>query len=148
MYFNRRKFTSLLGKYERDLWHLFRYGVVGLTTNLLGYLVYLAVTGAGVPPKTTVSLLYPVGVAIGFFGNRHFTFKHRGPMASAVLRYLLAHGAGYLLDIGLLYVFVDLMGYPHAVIQAVAIFVVAGFLFIAFRFFVFPAAAETDAQTR
>jgi hypothetical protein len=32
---------------------------------------------------------------------------------------------------------VDMLGYPHQWVQIAAIFVVAGFLFIAFKYFVF-----------
>jgi len=49
------------------------------------------------------------------------------------------HPIGYLANLALLYVFTDRLGYPHQVVQAAAIFVVAGILFLLFRFFVFPA---------
>ena len=40
---------------------LARYGVVGVVTNLAGYLVYLFLTWFWLEPKLAVSILYPVG---------------------------------------------------------------------------------------
>lgn len=117
---------------------LLRYALVGLISNLLGYVLYLLVTYLGVGPKIAMSLLYFVGASIGFFGNKTLTFKHEGHYLSSSLRYALAHFAGYLLNLSILVVFVDQFGYPHQWVQAVAIFVVAVFLFLLFKFFVFP----------
>ncbi len=95
-------------------------------------------TWLGLPPKTAVSILYVVGVLISFFGNRRFTFAHAGSVRWAMVRFFVAHSGGYLLNILLLLVFVDHLGYPHQLIQAASIFVVAGYLFFALKFFVFP----------
>ncbi len=121
---------------------LVRYGVMGLATNAAGFLVYLLVTWLGVPPKAAVTLLYPLAATLGFFGNRRYAFDHRGGMASSGARYVLAHCAGYLLTLAIQFLAVDLLGYSHQWAQGVAVFVVAGFLFLTFRYFVFPPEAS------
>ncbi len=118
-----------------------RYGVVGLLSNSLGYLIYLLVTYAGATPKITMTLLYLTGTAIGFIGNRRWTFSHEGNVLSAGARYLIAHGFGYLANLVILIVMVDYLGYPHQLVQAFAILVIACFLFLMFKFFVFPKAS-------
>jgi putative flippase GtrA len=116
---------------------LSRYAFVGIVSNLTGYLVYLLVTYLGVAPKITMTLLYGVGATIGYIGNRNFTFTHKGSLLGSGARYLVAHFFGYFINLALLIIFVDQFGYAHQWVQAVAIFVVACFLFIAFKFFVF-----------
>lgn len=116
---------------------LTRYAFVGIVSNLAGYLVYLLVTYLGATPKITITLLYGVGAAIGYIGNRNFTFAHKGSFLGAGVRYFIAHFFGYFINLIILIIFVDHVGYAHQWVQAVAIFVVAGFLFIAFKFFVF-----------
>ena len=116
---------------------LTRYAFVGLMSNLAGYLVYLLVTYFGGTPKITMSLLYVVGATIGYIGNRNFTFTHKGSLLGSSARYFIAHSFGYSINIAILIIFVDRYGYAHQWIQAIAIFVVASFLFIAFKFFVF-----------
>lgn len=121
---------------------LFRYALVGITSNSIGYAVYLLFTSLGASPKVTMTLLYGLGATIGFLGNRNLTFVHKGSIFGSGIRYAIAHLFGYLINLALLVVFVDKIGYAHQFVQAVAIFIVATFLFIAFKFFVF-----TDLNT-
>ena len=116
---------------------LFLYGVVGISRNAIGYMVYLLITYLGVPPKIAMSCLYVVGTTIGFFGYRKLVFAHEGCMFRAGIRYLIAHMMGYGINLSLLIILVDKLGYAHQWVQVLAIFVVAGFLFITFKIFVF-----------
>lgn len=115
----------------------FRYVLVGLLTNLIGYVLYLVMTRFWGMPKLTMTMLYSIGAAVGFFANRRFAFRHDGHVGKAGLRYLLAQLSGYLMNLLLLLIFVDWFGFAHQVVQAAAIVVVAIFLFVLSRFFVF-----------
>ena len=116
---------------------LIRYGLVGVVSNTAIYFVYLLITYLGLEPKTAMTLVYIVGAIIGFIGNRKWTFAHHGDFSSAAFRYVPAHLFGYLLNFLILFTFVDRLGYAHQWVQAVAIIIVAGFLFIVFKYFVF-----------
>lgn len=134
----------------RELEQIVRFALVGIATNAVGYCLYVLVTQAGMGPKTTVSILYPIGALIGFAGNRQWTFTHRGHLLGSSLRYAAAHTLGYLLNILLLLIFVNRLHFPHQIVQAGAILVVAAFLFVAFRLFVFrpqPGSAEPQPGT-
>lgn len=123
-----------IGKHVQQL---IRYGLVGVVSNLVIYSVYLLVTYLGIEPKKAMTLLYIIGAFIGFFGNRQWTFSHRGNAARTAVRYAAAHLLGYMLNFAILLIFVDRLGYVHQWVQAVAILVVAGFLFVSFKFYVF-----------
>lgn len=127
---------------------LFRYAMVGLFINLLGYLIYLLCTYLWNAPKLTMTALYFIGAVTGFFANRRLTFHHQGKIGAAGLRYLLAQLSGYLLNLLLLVLLVDWLGFPHQVIQALAIVVVALVLFVLSRYFVFAPAAADHGGTR
>jgi putative flippase GtrA len=101
--------------------------------------LYLLITYLGVEPKLAMSLLYLIVASTNFIGNRQWTFTHKGALLGSGSRYLIAHAFGYVLNFFILLVFVDMLGYPHQWVQAVAIFVVAGFLFVSLKLFVFPA---------
>lgn len=116
---------------------LARYALIGIASNLAGYLVYFLITYLGLTPKITMTILYAVGAAIGYIGNRDFTFEHKGRMLGSSVRYFIAQLFGYFINLIILIILVDNYGYAHQWVQAVAVFVVAGFLFIAFKFFVF-----------
>lgn len=127
---------------------LARYAFVGIVSNSAGYLVYLLVTYLGATPKITMTILYGVGATIGYIGNRNFTFTHKGSLLGSGVRYFIAHFFGYFINLVILIIFVDHFMYPHQWVQAIAIFIVAAFLFLAFKVFVFPVTNETISEGR
>lgn len=114
-----------------------RYGIAGVLNNLFGYAAYLLMTFFGVEPKVAVTIVYPLTVTTGYFAHFRYSFSSRRGHGSAMVRYLLAHCAGYAANVAMLYVLHDKMGLPHQAVQAAAIVAVAGMLFVIFRVFVF-----------
>jgi putative flippase GtrA len=125
-----------------------KYAVVGLATNVAGYLLYLLVTYLGAAPKVAMTVLYLLGAIAGFYGNRVWTFSHQGRISASFLKYMATHCVGYLINLSLLTVLVDRLGWPHQGVQAFAIVVVALFLFMMFKWFVFPPQAPPAEVTR
>ena len=133
---------------RKSLRQIFSYLLIGAATNLAGYGLYILLTYFGTTPKLTMTVLYSAGAIIGFFANRRFTFGHHGHIGSSGIRYLLAQLLGYLLNFLLLLLLVDWLGFAHQVVQALAIVVVAIFLFILSRAFVFPQRTTENWRTR
>ncbi|MGZ5179192.1 MAG: GtrA family protein [Ramlibacter sp.] len=116
-----------------------RFGVAGVLTNAAGYTVYLLLTvGIGFEPKRTMTVLYGIGVLLSFAANRYWVFGSNDRLGPAFRRFLLGHVLGYSVNWLLLWGFVDRLGYPHFLVQAAAILVVAGLMFVFMRWFVFP----------
>lgn len=122
---------------NKTIRQLFSYASIGVITNLAGYGLYLLLASFWGAPKLAMTVLYSLGAAISFIANRRFTFHHDGRIGLAGARFLIAHVLGYLLNLLLLVLFVDWLGFAHQLVQAIAIIVVATFLFILFRVFVF-----------
>ena len=122
---------------RKHLSQLFRYGVIGVTVNLAAYLAYLLATYLGGTPKLTMSVIYVLTAFFSFLGNRSLTFAYKGGFLGSGLKFSIAHLFGYLINLALLFVFVDKIGYPHQVVQVCAIVIVAMFLFLTFKIFVF-----------
>ncbi|MGH8333711.1 MAG: GtrA family protein [Pseudomonas fluorescens] len=139
---------SALSPSQKIVRQFLRYALVGALTNLCGYAVYLLLTSLWGAPKLTMTLLYSVGALIGFIANRRFTFRHDGHIGMAGIRYLLVQLSGYLLNLFLLMLFVDWLGFSHQLVQAVAIVVVAVFLFVLSRVFVFAPQATENGVIR
>lgn len=131
---------------RETLGQLLRYGIVGLSLNGAGYVLYLLLTVvAGINPLVVVGVMYPVTVLAGYIFNRRWSFRHSGEARRSGPRYFLAYAGGYLLNLGLLELFWARLGFPHPLVQAAAIFIVAAYLFLALRFWVFP--AKPDSET-
>jgi putative flippase GtrA len=122
---------------SRQVW---RYILVGLGSNAILYLGYLGLTGLGVGHKLAATGLYVIGTFHTFFINRSWTFKHAGNMRNSLLRYWIAYACGYVANILLLALLVDVAGYPHEIVQGILILVVALTLFVLQKYWVFASA--------
>lgn len=120
-------------------WHIqgLRFAIVGLTSNLVLYLFYLTLTGLGLGHKTTMTLLYTIGILQTFFFNKRWTFEHDGATRKAFIRYLAAYAFGYLLNLLVLLILVDQQGLPHQWVQGIMIITLAGMLFLLQRYWIF-----------
>lgn len=114
-----------------------RYTIVGLGSNAILYLIYLLLTGIGLGHKSAMTLLYGIGILQTFLLNRRWTFDHEGKIHSAFVRYIIVYLTGYLVNLTALYIFVDLFGFAHQVIQGVMILFLAVLLFAMQRIWVF-----------
>lgn len=119
------------------LGQLIRYGVVGVLSNAIGFVLYLAITAAGVPPLIAMSLLYALGVAQTFVFNKRWSFRYQGSGRTTFIRYCAAYAVGYMLSLVTMHVLVNLLGLPHQLVQGALIFAVAGVLFLLQKFWVF-----------
>lgn len=117
---------------------IIRYGVVGVLNNLLGYFIYLAITYFWLDPKIAITLLYPIGATTAYFGHAKYSFSSKAGNINTMLRYAFAHFIGYSVNFLMLLIFSDKLRLPHQIVQAFAIVVVGGVLFLLFKYFVFP----------
>ena len=123
-----------------------RYAIVGLASNAIGYVLYLALTRLGFGPKLAMSLLYGIGVLQTFLFNKRWTFGHRGAHRVVFFRYCVAYGLGYLINFAVLLVLVDQRGYPHEVVQGVMILSLAVMLFLLQKYWVFHSVKFQEAE--
>lgn len=119
------------------------FSLVGLLSNLLGYFVFLILVSNLVDPKLAITFLYFAGVIIGYLGNKRLTFHHAGRFMSSGFRYLCVYVVGYLINLILIFWFVDCLGFPHQIVQAIAIPLIGIILFTMIRFFVFQPNASS-----
>lgn len=116
-----------------------RYIIVGVASNTIAYLLYLVLTQLGVGHKAAMSCIYVIGAAINFYLNRKWTFRAVQSVRAGLARYLVAIALGYLLNLAWLYLFVDLLGWQHELVQAAAIVVIAIYFFMINKHYVHAA---------
>jgi len=125
-----------------------RFVVVGVVSNGALYAIYLLLTRASLTPKSAMSVGYVLGILMGFAGNRFWSFRQVSPGHGALGRYVLAYGAGYVLN----WVGLDLgtrtLQLPHEAVQAVMVVLVALLMFALQKYFVFAKAPGRDAEGR
>jgi putative flippase GtrA len=99
--------------------------------------LYLLLTSTGLSHVPGMTLVYAVGVAQTFVANRSWTFGHTGAPGAPFARYVATYGLGYLVNLALLTLLVDVAGLPHAWVQGALIFVVAALVFVLQKYWVF-----------
>jgi putative flippase GtrA len=114
-----------------------RYASIGVASNVLCYVIYLGLTRLGLGPKLAMTLLYVVGLLQTFVFNKRWTFQHVGAHRKVFFRYCAAYGFGYVINIGALFILVDLCGFPHQLVQGVMILSLAVMLFLIQKYWVF-----------
>lgn len=116
---------------------LLRYAMVGAMSNLFLYAVYLLITHKGMGYKTAMSLLYMLGVCMTFVFNKNWTFTHQGQVTKSFLSYVSIYALGYLVNLLALFILVDQFEFRHQWVQGIMIILLAIFLFILQKYFVF-----------
>ncbi len=114
-----------------------RYAIAGVISNGVGYLLYLIATMVfGLGHKTAMTGLYAVGMVVSFYINRKWTFRGTGTIRRSAVRFFITMVMGYAINFLLLFVFVDLFGFAHQLIQAFAIALMAVYFFLLNKWYV------------
>lgn len=117
---------------------LARFALVGLATNGLGFMVYVLLTNHLMTPLVTLSILYPLSIIVSYKSHRRLSFKK--PSSGNTRRFSsFAKGqiACYFLNLAVLYIFVELFGFSHLVVQAATVIMIGTLLFLINRIYVF-----------
>jgi putative flippase GtrA len=104
-----------------------RFALVGLASNLLCYLVFLALLRARVSPVLANAFCYLLGLAVGYVANRHWTFRSRNRHLADLSRYGIAYALGFLVSVATMSLLIPFMAAPLA--QIVTIGVTAVFIY-------------------
>lgn len=126
-----------------------RWVIVGVVTNTVLYLAYLALTRSLFAPQAAMTVVYVAGMLLGFVGNRLWSFEHAGRIDTALLRYVAVYALGYVINFAGLEIGVDMLGFPHEFVQGAMVIVVATVMFLMQKLFVFAdprKIAETSSK--
>ena len=122
---------------KRTILQLVRYAIAGLLVNAFGYTLYLGIAWLSGSPGFAVSVCYPIGILIGYLVHARYSFQYSAERAGDIYRFVVAHVGGYLSNLAILRVGVDVLEFPHEVVQVFAIVIVAVQLFLVFKLIVF-----------
>lgn len=126
-----------------------KFGIVGVSNTLIFFAVYtLLLKVFGVWYVAASGIGFAVGAINGFLWNRAWTFKGHVGDALTPVRWFIVQGGGLLLNLGLVYTFVDGIGLDELVGQAVTIVIVTLVTFFVNRAWTFRGHGEAVlAQT-
>ncbi len=73
---------------------LYRYGAVGIATNLALYFVFVLFLRLGLAATVAAALCYGLGVIMSYMLNRYWTFSSTVTHSRDIPKFLLAYGVG------------------------------------------------------
>jgi putative flippase GtrA len=121
-----------------------KFGIVGVSNTLIFFAVYtLLLKVFGVWYVAASGIGFAVGAVNGFLWNRAWTFKGHVGDALTPVRWFVVQTSGLLVNLGLVYLFVDGVGLDELVGQAVTIVIVTLLTFFTNRAWTFKGHAET-----
>jgi putative flippase GtrA len=121
-----------------------KFGVVGVSNTLIFFLVYtLLLKVFGVWYVAASGIGFAVGAINGFLWNRAWTFRGHVGDALTPVRWFVVQTSGLLVNLGLVYLFVDGAGLGKLEGQAVTIVIVTVLTFLANRAWTFRGHAES-----
>lgn len=114
-----------------------RFGIVGLASNVVLYLLYLLFTSVGCGHKTAMTILFVMGIVQTFIVNKRWTFNYQGFEKSIFAKYVMIYVGAYLTNFFGLMLFVDYLSFPHMIVQGIIVLTGAVLLFMLQRYWVF-----------
>lgn len=120
---------------RNEIQRLFRYGSVGIITNVTLYLVFILFLRLGLTPSVAAGVCYGLGVGISYLLNRRWTFSSTDSHRRDIPKFILAYGVGLvstMLTITLL-----ILWLPPELAQIVNIGLTALVIYVSLRFFRF-----------
>jgi|ERR1700722_7144242 len=120
-----------------------KFGVVGVSNTLISFAVYtLLLKAFGVWYVAASGIGFAVGAINGFLWNRAWTFRGHVGDALTPVRWFAVQSCGLLVNLGLVYLFVDGFGLGKLTGQAATIVIVTVLTFFANRAWTFKGAGE------
>ncbi len=118
---------------------LARFLSVGALNTLAGLAVIYVLMWLGVSTAAANVGGYAVGLAISFVLNRAWTFRHRGRVASAAVRFLAAFAVAYGANLALVLLLTERLDLNRFFAQALGILPYTATMYLLSRHFVFRA---------
>ncbi len=121
-----------------------KFGLVGVSNTLIFFAVYtLLLKVFGVWYVAASGIGFGVGAVNGFLWNRAWTFRGHVGDALTPVRWFVVQSTGLLMDLGLVYLFVDGAGLNKLSGQAVTTLIVTVLTFFANRAWTFKGHVDT-----
>ena len=116
---------------RQEFWRIVRFGITGTLSTLLHYGVYLLAL-LWMIPAAAYTLGYGVGLCFNYVMTTLFTFR-KTPTKRNAAGFVISHVVNYLLELGVLYLFLW-MGVEERIADMLTLVVVVPINFLILRF--------------
>jgi len=133
-----------MSKWHAESVYLRRYMGSGAFNTLVGFSVMFALMWVGVSPFIANIAGYAVGFVCGFILSKKIVFRSNGSFVSESIRYLIAFLLAFFLNLAVLHVLLNEIGFSVVLAQLGAAACYTGSMYILTRLYVFSAGLSTN----
>ncbi|KKU82128.1 MAG: Membrane protein, GtrA family [Parcubacteria group bacterium GW2011_GWA2_47_8] len=127
---------------------LFKFACVGILNTAVGYGAFALLIFLDLHYIAAATLSHIIGMAHSYVWNKYFTFRAAHKNSQELNKFIAVYAGVYVLNMSLLWFFVDFLGYPPLIIQAFVVIAVAFISFVGQKYWVFSNHIhEKDNQT-
>ncbi len=130
-------------KIKENYGEIIRYLFIGGLTTAIALLIYYALTFTILDPNNPIQLQlanilqWTGAVVFAYFANKYFVFKKENKDKKEMFKFYLSRIITLLMDMGIMFVFVTLLGFNDKIMKIVAQIVVIVGNYVLSKFFVF-----------
>ncbi len=141
------KFFDFIKKNKKIILYVFA-GVLTTIVDFVSYCIFARVVGIGVVPSTIIA--WALSVLFAFFVNKLFVFESKsfefGFFVKELFSFVLARTLTGLLDVGIMYLFVDVLEFNDMVMKILSTIVVMILNYVISELIVFRKKREKNEE--
>lgn len=114
-----------------------RYGAVGVVTNLILYLLFVALNAVGLTPIRAMTASFAAGCVLTYFAHGRYSFRYGATNLALLVKYVFVYGSAYALNLTGLWFGTARLGLSPRLVQVAMVVLIGVYLFLLARFVVF-----------
>ena len=115
----------------------FKFGIVGVINTVSSWVFYYSLLFFNIHYIICTTIAYVLSSIIGFILNKTWVFKSKKDTKESLFKYIITYGSSYFLNIGLMYLFVDIIGISDKIAPLLVLFFTIPYNFIFSKLWVF-----------
>lgn len=114
-----------------------KFGIVGVINTVSSWIFYYSLLFFKVHYIVATTIAYILSSIIGFILNKTWVFKSKNKVSSSLFKYIITYGSSYLINIGLMYTFVDVIGISDKIAPILVLFFTIPYNYLFSKIWVF-----------
>ncbi|MBR1414180.1 MAG: GtrA family protein [Bacilli bacterium] len=126
-----------MNKYKGMIKQFIRFGIVGCINTFSSWFFYYPLIFINVNYKIATTIAYILSSIIGYILNNGWVFKKTIYDSNSVLKYYVVYGSSYILNIGCMYLWVEVLQLSAYIAPILTLFITVPYNFIFSKLWVF-----------
>lgn len=114
-----------------------KFGIVGIINTISSGIFYYIIIFFKINYILATTIAYILSSIIGFILNKNWVFNAKSKENKSFLKYIIIYGSSYLLNIGLMYTLVDIIGISEKISPLLVLLITIPYNYLFSRYWIF-----------